>query len=78
ALKRVRPSLDTAGRRDAERNSWQYRYNEDERKLLERALIRVESADYSGTEEDAEVKELSSLLMAHQKDFSRIKEILNQ
>ena len=78
ALKRVRPSLDTAGRRDAERNSWQYRYNEDERKLLERALIRVESADYSGTDEDAEVKELSSLLMSHQKDFSRIKEILNQ
>jgi len=78
ALQRVRPSLDTAGRRDAERNSWQYRYNEDERKLLEKALMKVESAEYAGNELDSETKELASLLLCHQKDFSRIKEILNQ
>ena len=78
ALQRVRPSLDTAGRRDAERNSWQYRYNEDERKLLEKALMKVESAEYAGNELDGETKELASLLLRHQKDFSRIKEILNQ
>ena len=78
ALQRVRPSLDTAGRREAERNSWQYRYNEDERKLLEKALHKVESAEFTGSESDAEIKELSALVMCHQKDFSRIREILNQ
>ncbi|HJJ32210.1 MAG TPA: CDC48 family AAA ATPase [Methanocorpusculum sp.] len=77
ALKRVRPSLDTAGRRNAERSSWQYRFNEDERNLLEKALSVVEAAELSGEEAGTEVKELGSLLMAHQKDFSRIKEILN-
>ncbi len=77
ALKRVRPSLDTAGRRSAERSSWQYRFNEDERKLLEKALSEVEEAEFSGENAGTEVKELESLLMAHQKDFSRIKEILN-
>ncbi len=78
ALKRVRPSLDTHGRREAERGSWQYRYNEDERKLLEKALNKVEASEYAETETDAETKELECLVMRHQKDFSRIKEILNQ
>ena len=77
ALKRVRPSLDTAGRRNAERSSWQYRFNEDERNLLEKALSVVEAAEFSREDAETEVKELGSLLMAHQKDFSRIKEILN-
>lgn len=77
ALKRVRPSLDTTGRRNAERSSWQYRFNEDERNLLEKALSVVEAAEFSREDAETEVKELGSLLMAHQKDFSRIKEILN-
>ena len=78
ALQRVRPSLDTAGRREAERSSWQYRYNEEERKLLEKALSKIEAAEYAGTETDESIAELSRLLTNHQKDFSRIKEILNQ
>ena len=77
ALKRVRPSLDKSGRRSAERSSWQYRFNEDERKLLEKAMSEIETAEFSDGEEKTEVKELESLVMAHQKDFSRIKEILN-
>lgn len=78
ALQRVRPSLDTAGRRDAERSSWQYRYNEEERKLLEKALDKIEAAKYMETEAEENISELEDLLMSHQKDFSRIKEILNQ
>ena len=78
ALQRVRPSLDSAGRRAAEKNSWQYRYNEDERKLLEKALNKIEAAEYADIEPDTEISELEHLITAHQKDFSRIKEILKQ
>ncbi|HJJ52852.1 MAG TPA: AAA family ATPase, partial [Methanocorpusculum sp.] len=78
ALQRVRPSLDSAGRRAAEKNSWQYRYNEEERKLLEKALNKIEAAEYADIEPDTEISELELLITAHQKDFSRIKEILKQ
>ncbi|HJJ46032.1 MAG TPA: AAA family ATPase, partial [Methanocorpusculum sp.] len=77
ALKRVRPSLDKKGRLDAEENSWQYRYTEDERKTLEKAAARVKAAEYADEEPTESVKELNNLLTAHQKDFNRIKEILN-
>lgn len=77
ALKRVRPSLDKAGRLAAEENSWQYRYTEDERKTLEKAAARVKAAEYADEEPTESVKELNRLLTAHQKDFNRIKEILN-
>lgn len=77
ALKRVRPSLDKSGRREAERNSWQYRYNEDERKLLEKALAKVESAEYGDAVPSDEMKELGHILDAHQKDFNRIRDILS-
>ncbi|MDO5844756.1 MAG: CDC48 family AAA ATPase [Methanocorpusculum sp.] len=76
ALKRVRPSLDKAGRREAERNSWQYRFNEEERKLLEKAADAVRSAEYKSDGISDEIKELDKLTGAHQKDFNRIKEIL--
>ncbi len=77
ALKRVRPSLDKSGRREAERGSWQYRFNEEERKLLEKAMNKIESADYGENVPDEKTVELEKIVMAHQKDFSRIKEILN-
>lgn len=77
ALKRVRPSLDKKGRLAAEENSWQYRYTEDERKTLEKAAARVKAAKYADEEPTESVKELNRLLTAHQKDFNRIKEILN-
>ncbi len=76
ALKRVRPSLDKGGRRSAERGSWQYRFNEDERKTLEKGISVVETAEYKDAELPPELRELDELLMAHQKDFSRIKEII--
>ncbi|HJJ47340.1 MAG TPA: AAA family ATPase, partial [Methanocorpusculum sp.] len=78
ALKRVHPSLDASGRRCAERSSWQYRFNEEERKLLEKAMSRIESSEFAEKDTDADVNELESLIMAHQKDFSRIKEIINR
>lgn len=77
ALKRVRPSLDKAGRLEAEKTSWQYRYTEDERKTLEKAYARVKAAEYAIDESAAETAELASLLQAHQKDFNRIREILS-
>lgn len=76
ALKRVRPSLDKEGRRSAERGSWQYRFNEDERKTLEKGISVVETAEYKDAGLTPELRELDELLMAHQKDFSRIKEII--
>ncbi len=76
ALKRVRPSLDKEGRRSAERGSWQYRFNEEERKTLEKGISVVETAEYKDAELTPELRELDDLLMAHQKDFSRIKEII--
>ena len=78
ALKRVRPSLDKAGRREAEANSWQYRYNEDERKLLAKALAKVEAAEYKDEDLCGEIAELDTLLASHQKDFNRIKEIVSK
>ncbi|MCQ2377507.1 MAG: AAA family ATPase, partial [Methanocorpusculum sp.] len=81
ALKRVRPSLDKAGRLEAEKTSWQYRYTEDERKTLEKAYARVKAAEYASDAAPAETAdesaELTSLLQAHQKDFNRIREILS-
>ncbi len=76
ALKRVRPSLDKAGRRSAERSSWHYRFNEDERKTLEKGISILDLADYKDTELTPELRELDEQLMSHQKDFSRIKEII--
>ncbi|HJJ36853.1 MAG TPA: AAA family ATPase, partial [Methanocorpusculum sp.] len=76
ALKRVRPSLDKAGRLAAEESSWQYRYTEDERKVLEKAMMQVRKAEYDSEDLSEETKELQNLLTAHQKDFNRIKEIL--
>ncbi|HJJ50992.1 MAG TPA: AAA family ATPase, partial [Methanocorpusculum sp.] len=75
ALKRVRPSLDKSGRRNAERGSWQYRFNEEERKTLEKSLSILETAEYKDTDLSPELQELETLLVSHQKDFSRIKEI---
>ena len=78
ALKRVRPSLDKELRRNAERDSWPYRYNEEERAVLDKALTALKMAEYK-TDEDAEkneqIRKLEKLLAAHQKDFSTIKEI---
>lgn len=78
ALKRVRSSLDKEGRRTAERDSWPYRFNEEERRVLDAALTALKMAEYKA-DEDAEKKEqtekLDRLLMRHQKDFSAIKEI---
>ncbi len=76
ALKRVRPSLDKAGRREAEKSSWQYRFNEEERKTLEKAASVLDRAEYKGDELTPELRELDGLLVSHQKDFSRIKEII--
>ena len=70
-------TYDKKGRLDAEENSWQYRYTEDERKTLEKAAARVKAAEYADEEPTESVKELNNLLTAHQKDFNRIKEILN-
>ncbi len=78
ALKRVRPSLDKSGRREAEKSSWQYRFNEEERKTLEKALSTIESAEYKDEKLTPDLSELDELLMSHQKDFSRIKEILKR
>ncbi|HJJ54337.1 MAG TPA: AAA family ATPase, partial [Methanocorpusculum sp.] len=75
ALKRVRPSLDKSGRRNAERGSWQYRFNEEERKTLEKGLTILETAEYKDTDLSPELQELETLLVSHQKDFRRIKEI---
>ena len=77
ALKRVRPSLDKAGRLEAERTSWQYRYGDSERKTLEKAYSRIKSEEYAEDEPSAETEELRGLLEAHQKDFNRIREILS-
>lgn len=76
AQKRVRPSLDKDGRLAAEQSSWQYRYTEDERKVLEKALLQVKKGSYSLDEPSDEDKELMLLLTAHQKDFKRINEII--
>jgi transitional endoplasmic reticulum ATPase len=76
ALKRVRPSLDKAGRREAEKSTWQYRFNEEERKTLEKAASVLDRAEYKGDELTPELRELDGLLVSHQKDFSRIKEII--
>jgi len=76
ALKRVRPSLDKTGRRDAEKSSWQYRFNEEERKTLEKAVSVLERAEYKDEELTPELRELDGLVVSHQKDFSRIKEII--
>ncbi len=76
ALKRVRPSLDKAGRRRAERESWQYRFNEEERKTLEKGISILDMAEYKDAELTPELRELDELLMSQQKDFSRIKEII--
>ena len=75
ALKRVRPSLDKSGRRNAERGSWQYRFNEEERKTLEKGLTILETAEYKDTDLSPELQELETLLVSYQKDFRRIKEI---
>ena len=77
ALKRVRPSLDKTGRRSAERGSWQYRFNEEERKTLEKGISLLETAEYKNDGLTEKLRELDELLMSHQKDFSRIKEIIN-
>lgn len=77
ALKRVRPSLDKSGRRDAERSSWQYRFNEEDRRVLEKALTEINKAEYSSNEVSDSIKELDDLLMAHKKDINRIKDIIN-
>ena len=81
ALKRVRPSLDKEGRRTAERDSWPYRFNEEERQVLDKALTALKMAEYKA-DEDADLKEkianLDKLLMRHQKDFSAIKEITKE
>lgn len=77
ALKRVRPSLDKSGRRNSERDSWKYRFDEDQRKLLEKAMQEIESSEFSEKEKDAGIEELEGLVMSHQKDFNRIREIIN-
>ncbi len=76
ALKRVRPSLDKVGRLAAEESSWQYRYTEEERKTLEKAMEQVRKAEYASGDPFADVVELTNLLTVHQKDFNRIKEII--
>ncbi|MDR3102565.1 MAG: CDC48 family AAA ATPase [Methanocalculaceae archaeon] len=79
ALKRIHPSLDREGRRNAERDSWPYRFNEEERVILNKALTTLKMAEYKSNENEG-VKEklakLDKLLMSHQKDFSVIKEII--
>lgn len=76
ALKRVRPSLDKDGRYKAEADSWRYRFNEEERKVLEKAAAKVYSASVASDELTDEIKELEHLVYANKKDFNKIKEIL--
>jgi transitional endoplasmic reticulum ATPase len=78
ALGRVRPSLDKEGRRTAEHNSWPYRFNEEERHVLDRALTVLKKVEYvigEDVEKKETIEKLDRLLMCHQKDFSAIKEI---
>ena len=78
ALKRVRPSLDKEGRKAAERDSWPYRFSEEERKVLDKALSALKMAEYKAdddTDKTEKIEKLEKLLMRHQKDFSSIKEI---
>ena len=78
ARKGGRHSLEKEGRRNAERDAWAYRFNGEERRVLDAALTALKMAEYKA-DEDAAVKEraaeLDRLLMSHQKDFSAIKEI---
>jgi transitional endoplasmic reticulum ATPase len=78
ALGRVRPSLDKDGRRTVEHDSWPYRFNEEERHVLDMALTVLKTVEYK-VDEDVGKKEtlekLDRLLMCNQKDFSAIKEI---
>ncbi|HJJ56014.1 MAG TPA: CDC48 family AAA ATPase [Methanocorpusculum sp.] len=82
ALKRIKSSLDVDSRRNYERDSWIYRYNDDERKLLNKALDLLRMEELKNTQSDIDPKKqelihkLDINLMKHQKDFSLIKEII--
>ncbi|WNY23862.1 ATP-dependent zinc metalloprotease FtsH [Methanimicrococcus hongohii] len=76
ALKRVRPSLDKEGLLRAERDSWSFRFNEEERRTLEKAYEATLTAKYGGGDE-SKIKDLEKLLLTYRKDFEKIRKLVN-
>ena len=79
ALKRVRPSLDKEGLLMSERNSWPFRFNEEERRMLGKAFDALMTAQYnhSGGDE-TRMKQLEDMLLAYKKDFEGIQKLVNE
>lgn len=77
ALKRVRPSLDTDTWLKSERDSWPFRFNEDERRTLEKALETLLAAKYHSGDE-SQIKKLETLVLANRKDFESIKKLVTE
>ncbi|MBZ3936135.1 CDC48 family AAA ATPase [Methanimicrococcus blatticola] len=76
ALKRVRPSLDKEGLLYSERDSWPFRFNEEERRTLDKALDVFFTLKFGSDSDDANerLKKLESLILASHKDFKALKE----
>ncbi|MDL2260788.1 CDC48 family AAA ATPase [Methanimicrococcus sp. OttesenSCG-928-J09] len=79
ALKRVRPSLDKEGLLKAERDSWPFRFNEDERRLLEKAFETLMAAKYRDSDDvKPNVKKLETMVLSHKKDLPGIKKLTGE
>ncbi|MDV0445761.1 ATP-dependent zinc metalloprotease FtsH [Methanimicrococcus sp. At1] len=76
ALKRVRPSMDTESLLRSERDSWPFRFNEEERTALEKAYEALLSLKYGPESDDAKnkIKTLENLILAPRKDFSALRD----
>ncbi|MDR0766884.1 MAG: AAA family ATPase, partial [Methanosarcinales archaeon] len=77
ALKRVRPSMDKEGLLRSERDSWPFRFNEEERRTLGRAFDALLTAKYSGGDE-AKTKKLEEMLLTYRKDFEEIRKLVSE
>lgn len=75
AQQKVKPSLDTDTILEAERQSWEYLYNEEQRKVLEKGLnvakraLMIEKSEQS----TAEAEKLRDLVLSGSKQFDVIR-----
>lgn len=74
ALKNIRPSLDKDGLLRAERDSWPFRFNEEEKRTLEKAFDVLITAKYGAESDESneKIKKMEGLILAHKKDFSAL------
>ncbi|WNY29265.1 ATP-dependent zinc metalloprotease FtsH [Methanimicrococcus stummii] len=76
ALKRVRPSLDKEGLLRSERDSWPFRFNEEERLTLEKSYEALLSLKYGKESDESKnkIKMLETLILAPKKDFTALRD----